>query len=157
MINENITAKSSKVPPYESTNNAPLTYEPPCRLQKVIREDFTIEAYDILELHCELVAERMRLVASQKDVPPDMDQAISTLIWAADRAEVCCLVFLSLPSFLPASLPSFHNSFLCVYVAFVGARKYVPGVLLKMFFPPFYSCAAVPRLYFRVYCHVLMC
>lgn len=56
--------------------------------KKVIREDFTIEAYDILELHCELVAERMRLVAAQKDVPPDMEQAICTLIWASDRAEV---------------------------------------------------------------------
>ncbi|CAN0120581.1 unnamed protein product, partial [Hapterophycus canaliculatus] len=56
--------------------------------QKVIREDFTIEAYDILELHCELVAERMRLVASQKEVPPDMEQAVCTIIWAADRAEV---------------------------------------------------------------------
>lgn len=56
---------------------------------QVIREDFTIEAYDILELHCELLAERMRLVTSQKDVPPDMDQAVCTIIWAADRAEVC--------------------------------------------------------------------
>lgn len=54
----------------------------------MIREDFTIEAYDILELHCELVAERMRLVASQKEVPPDMEQAVCTIIWAADRAEV---------------------------------------------------------------------
>lgn len=66
-------------------------------MSQVIREDFTIEAYDILELHCELVAERMRLVASQKDVPPDMDQAISTLIWAADRAEVCGLALSCLP------------------------------------------------------------
>ncbi|CAM9540337.1 unnamed protein product [Ectocarpus sp. 4 AP-2014] len=58
------------------------------KVEQVIREDFTIEAYDILELHCELVAERMRLVASQKSVPPDMEQAVCTIIWAADRAEV---------------------------------------------------------------------
>ncbi|CBN80097.1 conserved unknown protein [Ectocarpus siliculosus] len=58
------------------------------KVEQVIREDFTIEAYDVLELHCELVAERMRLVASQKDVPPDMEQAVCTIIWAADRAEV---------------------------------------------------------------------
>lgn len=55
---------------------------------KLIREDKTVEAYDILELQCELVAERMRFVDSQKEVPPDMDQAIRTLIWAADRSEV---------------------------------------------------------------------
>ncbi|CAM9263081.1 unnamed protein product [Ascophyllum nodosum] len=58
------------------------------RVEQVIREDFTIEAYDILELQCELVAERMRFVDSQKEVPPDMEQAIRTIIWAADRAEV---------------------------------------------------------------------
>lgn len=77
----------------------PLYFSLGLLFRKVIREDFTIEAYDILELHCELVAERMRLVASQKEVPPDMEQAICTLIWAADRAEVraaqpyhCCAV-----------------------------------------------------------------
>lgn len=58
------------------------------RTVKLIREDKTVEAYDILELQCELVAERMRFVDSQKEVPPDMDQAIRTLIWAADRSEV---------------------------------------------------------------------
>ena len=30
----------------------------------------------------------MRFVDSQKEVPPDMEQAIRTIIWAADRAEV---------------------------------------------------------------------
>lgn len=70
----------------------PSSENPVTVSKKVIREDFTIEAYDILELHCELVAERMRLVASQKEVPPDMEQAVCTIIWAADRAEVsaCC-------------------------------------------------------------------
>lgn len=69
--------------------------------KKVIREDFTIEAYDILELHCELVAERMRLVASQKEVPPDMEQAVCTIIWAADRAEVgAAVVFASQSHFV---------------------------------------------------------
>lgn len=63
------------------------------RKPQVIREDFTIEAYDILELHCELVANRMRLVASQKVVPPDMEQAVCTIIWAADRAEVRWVAF----------------------------------------------------------------
>lgn len=85
----------------------------------MIREDFTIEAYDILELHCELVAERMRLVASQKDVPPDMDQAISTLIWAADRAEV--LFGHVFPAFLPFFLP-------VRTVAFTGYSQ-VPGTV----------------------------
>lgn len=55
---------------------------------KVIREDNTVQAYDILELHCELAAERIRFLSTQKECPQDMEQAVCTLIWAADRAEV---------------------------------------------------------------------
>lgn len=54
----------------------------------MIREDYTTQAYDILELHCELVAGRVRFLASQKECPQDMEQAVCTIIWAADRAEV---------------------------------------------------------------------
>lgn len=54
----------------------------------MIREDNTVSAYDILELHCELVAGRVRFLATQKECPQDMEQAVCTLIWAADRAEV---------------------------------------------------------------------
>lgn len=62
-----------------------------CLVVQVIREDQTAEAYDILELQCELIAGRVRFLASQKDCPLDMEQAVCTLIWAADRAEVRCL------------------------------------------------------------------
>ncbi|CAM9415815.1 unnamed protein product [Chrysoparadoxa australica] len=58
------------------------------RVEQVINEDFTIEAYEILELQCELIAERMRLIESEKECPADLDQAICTIVWAADRSEV---------------------------------------------------------------------
>lgn len=82
------SGNASAGPSFLLTPAAAVACVLPCFPRKVIREDFTIEAYDILELHCELVAERMRLVASKKEVPPDMEQAVCTIIWAADRAEV---------------------------------------------------------------------
>uniref|UniRef100_A0A7S2BH55 IST1 homolog n=1 Tax=Florenciella parvula TaxID=236787 RepID=A0A7S2BH55_9STRA len=57
------------------------------RVEKVIREDFTIEAFEILELLCELLHERVRLMTSEKDCPPDMEEAFCTLIWSANRVD----------------------------------------------------------------------
>lgn len=58
------------------------------RVEHLIRCDFTIEAYELLGLLCELVHERVPLVASEKDCPPDMKETMCTLIWAAQRTEV---------------------------------------------------------------------
>jgi vacuolar protein sorting-associated protein IST1 len=57
------------------------------RAEALIREDFTIEAYEILELQCELLHERMRLIDSTKECPGDLIQTVSTLIWACDRVD----------------------------------------------------------------------
>mmetsp|Transcript_8740 Transcript_8740/g.11090 ORF Transcript_8740/g.11090 Transcript_8740/m.11090 type:complete len:144 (+) Transcript_8740:79-510(+) len=37
------------------------------KVEHVIRQDFTIEAYEILELLCDLVHERMRLLVAEKE------------------------------------------------------------------------------------------
>merc|ERR1712113_883249 len=47
-----------------------------------------IEAYEILQLSCELLAERAKLIGSTKECPPDLVSSISTIIWAADRVEI---------------------------------------------------------------------
>lgn len=57
------------------------------KVEHVIRQDFTIEAYDILELYCDLVHERMRLIVFEKECPADLNETISTLIWASNRTE----------------------------------------------------------------------
>ncbi len=62
------------------------------RAEALIREDNTIEAYEILELQCELLHERMRLIESQKECPGDLISCVSTLIWASDRVDVPELV-----------------------------------------------------------------
>eukprot|EP00629_Pelagomonadales_sp_RCC1024_P015499 CAMPEP_0119270548 /NCGR_PEP_ID=MMETSP1329-20130426/7508_1 /TAXON_ID=114041 /ORGANISM="Genus nov. species nov., Strain RCC1024" /LENGTH=345 /DNA_ID=CAMNT_0007270573 /DNA_START=188 /DNA_END=1225 /DNA_ORIENTATION=- len=58
------------------------------RVEHLIRMDFTMEAYELLALLCELLHERSALIASQKECPPDLREAMCTLIWASARAEV---------------------------------------------------------------------
>ena len=58
------------------------------RAEALIREDHCIEAYEILELQCELVHERMRLIETSKECPGDLLSTVSTLIWASDRIDV---------------------------------------------------------------------
>ncbi|KAJ8609411.1 hypothetical protein CTAYLR_009086 [Chrysophaeum taylorii] len=58
------------------------------RVEHLIRLDFTIEAYELLGLLCELVHERAQLVIFEKECPPDMKEAMCTLIWASQRTEV---------------------------------------------------------------------
>jgi vacuolar protein sorting-associated protein IST1 len=58
------------------------------RTEAVVRGDFKLEALDILSLLCELLHERMGLISSLKECPPDMTASIATLIWAAPRTEI---------------------------------------------------------------------
>lgn len=58
------------------------------RAEALIREDHTVEAYEILQLNCELLAERIKLLASEKTCPPDMVSVVSTVLWASTRVDV---------------------------------------------------------------------
>ncbi|KAI9915617.1 hypothetical protein PsorP6_008206 [Peronosclerospora sorghi] len=48
----------------------------------IIRDDFTMEGYEILELMCELLAERAF------DCPYDMHEVLCTFIWSASRMDI---------------------------------------------------------------------
>lgn len=58
------------------------------RTEHVVRQDFKLEALDVLGLLCELLFERMNLIISMKACPTDLREAVSTLIWAAPRTQV---------------------------------------------------------------------
>lgn len=58
------------------------------RTEHIVRQDFFIEALDILELMCEVVIERIRLIEVEKECPFDMREPICTIVYAADRTEV---------------------------------------------------------------------
>jgi len=58
------------------------------RAEALIRDDNMIEAYDILQLECELLAERIKLIESTKQCPPDLVSCISDLIYASPRVDI---------------------------------------------------------------------
>ncbi|XP_053304991.1 IST1 homolog [Spea bombifrons] len=59
------------------------------RVEHIIREDYLVEAMEIIELYCDLLLARFGLIQSMKEMDPGLAEAISTLIWAAPRlAEV---------------------------------------------------------------------
>ncbi|CAN0388764.1 unnamed protein product, partial [Laminaria digitata] len=54
----------------------------------LIRQDFEIQAYDAIKVQCNQLADRLRVLGSEKECPPGTKQAVCTLIWAAGKAEV---------------------------------------------------------------------
>jgi vacuolar protein sorting-associated protein IST1 len=58
------------------------------RSEALIREDHAVEAYEILQLECELLAERIKLIQVSNECPPDLVSIVSTLIWACDRVDI---------------------------------------------------------------------
>jgi len=58
------------------------------RAEALIREDNAVEAYEILQLECELLAERIKLIESMKECPPDLLSCVATVMWATDRCDI---------------------------------------------------------------------
>lgn len=58
------------------------------KVEHIIREDFTIEGYEILELLCELMHERIRQITNAKECPDELREAASSLIWAAHNVDI---------------------------------------------------------------------
>lgn len=58
------------------------------RAEHIIREDFTIEAYEIIALLCDLISERIRYIASEEKCPADLVESVSTLIWCSNKTEI---------------------------------------------------------------------
>nr|XP_057933030.1 IST1 homolog [Doryrhamphus excisus] len=57
------------------------------RVEHIIREDYLVEAMEILELYCDLLLARFGLIQSMKELDPGLQEAVSTLIWAAHRLQ----------------------------------------------------------------------
>ncbi|GIL45292.1 hypothetical protein Vafri_2457 [Volvox africanus] len=55
------------------------------RVEGIIREKYLMQAYEILELYLELLTVRVQLVAKTKELPRDMMEAVSSIIYAAQR------------------------------------------------------------------------
>ncbi|KQK09398.1 uncharacterized protein LOC100838789 [Brachypodium distachyon] len=55
------------------------------RVEHVIREEKFMQAYDLIEVYCELIVARMSIIDSQKTCPIDLKEAIASVIFASVR------------------------------------------------------------------------
>lgn len=62
------------------------------KAEALIRDDGTIEAFEILQLSCDLLFERIKLISTSDKCPPDLKSTIATLIWASNRVDIKELV-----------------------------------------------------------------
>jgi vacuolar protein sorting-associated protein IST1 len=58
------------------------------RAEALIRDDNLIEAYEILQLECELLHERIKLIEYSKECPSDLVSVVSTIMWASQRVDI---------------------------------------------------------------------
>ena len=58
------------------------------RVEAVLREANLLKAYDILELFAEMLAVRVDMIKKSKDQPPDMLEALSSIVYASQRIQV---------------------------------------------------------------------
>ena len=63
------------------------------RVETVIRENLLLQAFETLELFMELLAVRAQLVEKSKDMPPDMIEALSSLVYSAQRLQVASTTY----------------------------------------------------------------
>ena len=57
------------------------------RVEQIIREDYLVEAMEILEMYCDLLLARFGLIQQMKTLDEGLAEAISSLIWIAPRLQ----------------------------------------------------------------------
>uniref|UniRef100_A0A2P2I3P8 IST1 homolog n=2 Tax=Hirondellea gigas TaxID=1518452 RepID=A0A2P2I3P8_9CRUS len=55
------------------------------RVEHIIREDYLVEAMEVVEMYCDLILARFSLIQQMKDLDAGMSEAISSLVWSAPR------------------------------------------------------------------------
>ncbi|CAI4231556.1 unnamed protein product [Auanema sp. JU1783] len=55
------------------------------RVEHIIREDFLVEAYEILEMFCDLLLGRFGLIEQMKVLDDGIAEAVISILWAAPR------------------------------------------------------------------------
>jgi vacuolar protein sorting-associated protein IST1 len=58
------------------------------KVENIIREDYAIEALEIIELFVELLLSRIQVIVEAKTCPHDLKEAITTMCYAATRLEI---------------------------------------------------------------------
>ncbi|TKR86477.1 hypothetical protein L596_011065 [Steinernema carpocapsae] len=55
------------------------------RVEHIIREDFLVEAYELLEMFCDLLLARFGLIQQMKNLDDGIAEAVISILWAAPR------------------------------------------------------------------------
>ncbi|VDN54755.1 unnamed protein product [Dracunculus medinensis] len=55
------------------------------RVEHIIREDFLVEAYELLEMYCDLLLARFGLIEQLKQLDDGIAEAVISILWAAPR------------------------------------------------------------------------
>ncbi|XP_041453885.1 IST1 homolog isoform X2 [Lytechinus variegatus] len=55
------------------------------RVEHIIREDYLVEAMELVELYCDLLLARFGLINSMKTVDESLQESIASVIWVAPR------------------------------------------------------------------------
>jgi vacuolar protein sorting-associated protein IST1 len=58
------------------------------QVETVIRDAYIAEVLEICALFAELLMARMGILASSREPPPDLQEAVATIIYAAPRLEI---------------------------------------------------------------------
>jgi vacuolar protein sorting-associated protein IST1 len=57
------------------------------RVEHIIREDYIVEAMELVEMYCDLLLARFGLIQQMKTLDDGLAEAISSLIWVAPRLQ----------------------------------------------------------------------
>uniref|UniRef100_A0A069DSP6 IST1 homolog n=2 Tax=Triatominae TaxID=70999 RepID=A0A069DSP6_9HEMI len=55
------------------------------RVEHIIREDYLVEAMELIEMYCDLLLSRFGLLQEMKGLDPSLAEPISSLLWVAPR------------------------------------------------------------------------
>ncbi|UYV67678.1 IST1 [Cordylochernes scorpioides] len=57
------------------------------RVEHIIREDYLVEAMELVEMYCDLLIARFGIIQQMKTLDEGIQEAVSTIIWAAPRLQ----------------------------------------------------------------------
>uniref|UniRef100_A0A2M4AA75 IST1 homolog n=1 Tax=Anopheles triannulatus TaxID=58253 RepID=A0A2M4AA75_9DIPT len=57
------------------------------RVEHIIREDYLVEAMEIVEMYCDLLLARFGMVTQMKELDEGIEEAVSSIIWVAPRLQ----------------------------------------------------------------------
>lgn len=63
------------------------SYRARIRVEHIVREDYLVEAMEIIEMYCDLLLARFGLITQMKDLDDGIAEAVASLIWAAPRLQ----------------------------------------------------------------------